>query len=144
MTPYTEAMARHRERRHEVVLRLIMEAAQAAGPDVLGVIASLARAGLAQETSPEAARMVDEAMVTLPAEPYGRPADGIGHLAVTVSYEPVDRDSVLESSHFFRVRKGPILPQRQILRERTLQTLEGVLERIESMEAAGHSDSPPT
>ena len=140
MKVYHEALAGRRELQSQKIFQLILSAARDDGPSAVDKIVSLASLGLGQEGTPEAERLLHDAMNSAPLEPYGRPADGIGHLVVTVCYEPIDRQSALESAHGFRIRKGPIMPQRQVLRERTLQTLEGVLERIESMEAAESSD----
>lgn len=144
MMAYREAVDRRNAHRVHTIFELIAKAAQDGGHDALNVVGSLARLGLGQQSTPEASQSVADAMAAVQPGPFGRPPDGIGHLVVTVSYEPIDRESVLESSHGFRVRKGPVMPMRQILRERTLQTLEGVLERIESMEAIGNSDNPPS
>ena len=144
MRVYHEALAVGRELRSQRIFQLILDVARDGGPTAIGKITSFANIGLGQEGTPKTQQFVDDAMNSAPSAPYGRPVDGIGHLVVTVSYEPIDRQSALESAHGFRVRKGPIMPQRQVLRERTLQTLEGVLERIESMEATGSSDNPVT
>jgi len=142
MRVYHDALFERREIRSQKIFQLILSLLEEGTPAAAETIRSLARIGLGQEGTLEAKQLVDNAMSSVQFESYGRPVDGLGHLVVTISYEPIDRQSALESAHGFRVRKGPIMPQRQVLRERTLQTLEGVLERIESMEAAGNSDSP--
>jgi len=142
MRAYRDALADYRDLQSQKIFQLILDAVKDSAPSAMDKIIFLASLGLGQESTPEIKQLVDDTMESAPAAPYGRPTDGIGHLTVTVSYEPIDRQSALESAHGFRVRKGPIMPQRQVLRERTLQTLEGVLERIESIEAIGSSDSP--
>jgi len=64
----------------------------------------------------------------------GMPVDGIGYLRVEITYVSIDRVSSKTSTRLFRVRTGPVMPKRTIIRSQVQHDLDGVLDAIEQFE----------
>ncbi|HEY1932319.1 MAG TPA: hypothetical protein VGG99_09935 [Acetobacteraceae bacterium] len=105
-------------------------------------LAALAAAALGAPAPREAeahlARLAKDTPISVRVE--APPADGIGHLTITMTYNSIDRETWVSDGRGIRVYPGPIFPKRTFLRGYVQKDLDEMLDRIEQCEASDRVD----
>ena len=64
----------------------------------------------------------------------GRTPDGFGYLSMTFTYESIDRENIKSISAAVRVRPGPVMKKRSLVRSELQKCLDEMFDYVEQTE----------